>query len=290
MKKLHAMRYGAWGAAVALAVAVALPASAHQVIAQTSVSVGGSTGLYGSAGISATGSGSAESGSTATGSASLDANANVGADVNAVTPATNSSSAAASGSASVPAANVTGATYNTLNGGAASGTTASSSAYTFVLTRDAVNASSTTSYMAPTRVTSSSDFGAYARALMVSDSNIAKIASNDGEVSVWYDEPAEVLGFIPATATVQANVDASGNVTVNYPWWYMIFVKNSNQAQFQSDLSNTAGTIARGEATTTLSSMTKARLVNALQSIMKTYHDMTIPATASSSASSTVGY
>ncbi|MBX4209606.1 hypothetical protein KW799_02870, partial [Candidatus Parcubacteria bacterium] len=113
--------------------------------------------------------------------------------------------------------NVGNPAYNTLNGSMNAG--ASSSVNTFVLTRQDI-AATTTDYIAPASVTSPNDFEAYARSLMMSDENIIKIASNDNQVSVWYREPARFLGVIPMTVTVQAMVDAGGNVTVNYPWWY----------------------------------------------------------------------
>ena len=108
---------------------------------------------------------------------------------------------------------------------------------------------------------------------MMTDDNITKIAANDNQVALYYNEPVKILGVIPASATIQAMVDANGNVTVTYPWWYDVFVKDTTKASLQSDINNTAGTIARGEATTTLSSTVKARLVNALQSILKTRYE-----------------
>ncbi|MBX4209549.1 hypothetical protein KW799_02580, partial [Candidatus Parcubacteria bacterium] len=179
--------------------------------------------------------------------------------------------------------NVGNPAYNTLNGSMNAG--ASSSVNAFVLTRQDI-AATTTGYIAPASVTSPNDFEAYARSLMMSDENIVKIASNDNQVSVWYREPARFLGVIPMTVTVQAMVDAGGNVTVNYPWWYGVFVKDEGTGQFQSDLNGTAGTIARGEATTTLSSAAKARLVNALQSVMKSKYQ----STAATSSSETTTY
>ncbi|HEU5114926.1 MAG TPA: hypothetical protein VFT82_04140, partial [Candidatus Paceibacterota bacterium] len=207
------------------ALAVALPASAQ---------ITGSTGLYG--GIDASATVGAPSSTINAG-----ADVNTGMSASANTSSASRNKAAANNTTSASATNTNAASananaaYNTLNGAMAG--VGSSNANTFVITRQDVTATST-AYISPTNVTTEGDFSTYARALMMADENVTKIASNDNQVSVWYREPAKFLGLVPVTATVQATVDASGNVTVNYPWWYGIFVRDDASTQFQSDLSN----------------------------------------------------
>ncbi len=185
----------------------------------------------------------------------------------------------ASSKSAVAATASSTAAYNTLNGSTSSSTGTTTNANSFSITRRDL-AASTTSYISASNVTTSEDFQAYSRGLMMADENISKIEASDGQVSIWYREPAKFLGVVPVTVSVHASVTADGTVTVAYPWWYELFVKDDTQTQFQTDLTNTAGTLARGEATTTLSSSAKARLVNALQSIMKTKYQ-SVEATSS---------
>lgn len=155
----------------------------------------------------------------------------------------------------------------------------------FTLSRKDVSASSL-NYVAPASVSSSGDLSAYVRSLITSDENVSKVSSTDDHVSVWYAEPAKFLGVVPMTVDIEATVDASGNVSVGYPWWYGMFVRDNSSTQLQSDLESTAGVIARGEGGATLSSSAKARLVNALYSIMKSRYESTFTATTSANVTS----
>ncbi|HVU06693.1 MAG TPA: hypothetical protein VHE10_02825 [Candidatus Paceibacterota bacterium] len=154
---------------------------------------------------------------------------------------------------------------------------------TFAVSRSDAKAT-TTEYIAPANVTSQADFETYSKALVMADENVAKISTGDDYVSVWYHEPAKVLGVIPVTATVKATVDAAGDVSVDYPWWYGLFVKDDTAVDFKNDIDTTAGVIARGEASATLSSSAKARLVNAVRTTMKAHYDANVSASSSETA------
>ncbi|HVT74886.1 MAG TPA: hypothetical protein VHD69_00485 [Candidatus Paceibacterota bacterium] len=156
---------------------------------------------------------------------------------------------------------------------------------TFSISRDDVKAT-TTEYVAPANVTSSADLETYSRGVIMADENVVKISTGDSYVSVWYREPMKVLGILPVSATVKATVDASGEVSVDYPWWHSLFVKDDTTADFQNDLDMTAGVIAKGESSASLSSSAKARLVNAVRTTMKAHYD----ANASASSSETAAY
>ncbi|HEU0080645.1 MAG TPA: hypothetical protein VFQ72_01280 [Candidatus Paceibacterota bacterium] len=204
----------------------------------------------------------------------------VGVDASAAVgnPASANKASSSAGSDSAYASTTMNGSYNTLNGGTNGG--AAADLHAFTISRGDLQAS-TTAYVSATNVSTSDDLRDYSRALMMSDDNVAKIEADDSQVSVWYHEPAKFLGIVPVTVTVRATVDAGGNVDVAYPWWYSLFVKDETQAAFESDLNSTAGTLAKAEATTTLSSSAKARLVNALQSILKSRYQS---ASATSSA------
>lgn len=237
--------------ALAVCAAFLSALSAAPVSANVLAQVGGSAGL----------------------NADLEGGVNAGVDANAGINARSDNPSAAN-KASSSASNASSAARAHASAQSAVKATASSTGNLFVITRGDV-AATTTGSVTAANVSSANDLSLYARSLIMSDSHVSKVETADDRVSVWYDEPAKFLGIVPVTVTVRSTVDAEGNVTLGYPWWYGLFVKDDNQAEFQADLSNTAGTIARGEATTTLSSAAKARLVNAIQSIMKNRYDTT---------------
>ncbi len=147
---------------------------------------------------------------------------------------------------------------------------------TFNLVRSDIKAEDAT-VQDPAEVTTSEDFSAYARAIMANDENITRIESDSNHVSVWYKEPAKFLGIIPVMVNTEARVAVDGSVQVNYPWWYSLFVRGDDDGTgLESELDTTAGTIARSEGSGSLSSSSQARLVNALRSGMKMYHDANI--------------
>lgn len=147
----------------------------------------------------------------------------------------------------------------------------------FVIIRSDITDGDTAVYD-PADITTSVELSAYARSIMSADENIVKIEYGEDEVSIWYREPAELLGFIPITVTTKATVSADGEIEIDRPW-YDIFVETEEDSSLEDILSSTAGTIARAEGTAELSSNAQARLLNALRAGMKMRYDSTATAT-----------
>lgn len=92
------------------------------------------------------------------------------------------------------------------------------------------------------------------------DQALKQVEVADGTVSVTYDEPAELFGFINTKIATHVNVDQAGNVEVTYPWYHIFMKKHASRASIQSDIAralaaeNKAG--KEGMASTTASAST----------------------------------
>ncbi len=207
----------------------------------------------------------------------VDTNANVNTNVN-----TNVINATVRANATGSAATTATTSGAEGSGQMTSSSTATVQAETFVLKRSDL-AGGNAATIEPSSVTSSTQFEAYARSIMTSDENLTKVETSADEVSVWYKENGEFLGFIPVTVSTRTTVEADGTVEVDRPW-YNFLTRTSDSASLKADLESTAGTIARAEAAAELSSSAQARIVNAVRSVMKANFE----ATASTEASADV--
>jgi hypothetical protein len=142
-----------------------------------------------------------------------------------------------------------------------------------VITRSDIDEDDTAVYD-PADISTEAQLSAYARSIMSADDNIVKIEVDEDEVSIWYKEPGEFLGFIPVTVTTKATVSADGEIEIDRPW-YRAFVTAEDETTLENSLSSTAGTIARSEGSTELSSNAQARLLNALRASMKMHYEST---------------
>lgn len=141
--------------------------------------------------------------------------------------------------------------------------------------------------LSPSEVSSSANFSAYAQSVMASDENLTKIESSGDSVSIWYKEPAKFMGIVPVMVNTEAKVTVDGNVTVDRPWWYSLFVRDSEADNLETSVSTTAEAIVRSEgaAMSTFSSSAQARLVNALHASMKAHHVANVEADTTTEAS-----
>jgi hypothetical protein len=141
---------------------------------------------------------------------------------------------------------------------------------TLVITRFDVE-SGTTVLDEALNVSSAADFLAYSRSVLQEDENVTKIEAADDEVSLWYRMPARFFGVIPSEVSAKISVLKNGAIIVEHPWWHGFFYTKDAGTSVENDLSNTAGTIARADTGEVFSSNTKARLVNALHSVIKAH-------------------
>lgn len=133
-------------------------------------------------------------------------------------------------------------------------------------------------------VSSNNTLALYAQGVLQSDSNVSGIAADSNHVAVSYYEPAKVFGFISAKINTTAEVDASGNASIHYPWYR--FLTSVNDSDIQASVSAQAA----GSASTFSSAQTKAVLVSDLYTALKAHADASASANVSANASTTSNY
>jgi hypothetical protein len=139
------------------------------------------------------------------------------------------------------------------------------------------NGSSNTAAMTdPAQVSTGTDLNTYADAAMHSDSNIQNVQLSNTAVAMTYSEPGKLFGFIPVSLSTKAAVDASGNVTVSYPWYHFLVstndanLKSDLQARIQSTMDNDASASANAAATNSAMASTSNSTVNSTNNSIAT--------------------
>lgn len=136
-----------------------------------------------------------------------------------------------------------------------------------IVTRSDVSSSATV--MNAISVSTSADLETYAAAFISNDENVTRIEADGKEVSVWYKQPAKLLGFIPVSVSAEGSVNADGSVDVSYPWYS--FLATYDDARLESNLDLAAGSIARAEASSEFSASVQARLIESIRMVMKAH-------------------
>ncbi len=155
------------------------------------------------------------------------------------------------------------------------------------VTSDA-NTSSTASAMVsaygnPASVSTNTNLNAFAHAVIMNDSNVSAVQSDNAHVTVWYKVPTHFLGFIRTDVNAQATTDANGNVSVHYPWYTFLSTKDSSanlKANLQAQVSGSAS------ANGTLSAHDQAMLIDK----MHTAFMNSTAASTSATANGSTGY
>ncbi len=226
--------------AFVLSLGFALPVAAH-----TSVESTVNTATQGSVSVGSTG-----------------ANANVGVDVNV----------GAGGSAGTDSSS-----------GSAQGSTQSSGSADvqvapLLITRLDIDAGTVKATVSsPSSVHTQADLSGYVAGQMKADTNISSVAAASDNVAVTYKQHAKLFGFIPVIIDATANIDASGNVTVSYPWYAFLMatnksdleVKIQNRVTTEANVSGSANATADAQAAAELSADAQARIVAAVKAAMQ---------------------
>jgi hypothetical protein len=138
-------------------------------------------------------------------------------------------------------------------------------------TTTTVNTVTTVNGFIPTvaSVQTDTDLKAFNDAVVKSDASVNAVATSENNVSMTFNRPAKLFGFIPVTAKESVNVtaDAQGKekVSVSKSWWS--FLASTN---FQSDALSSAvqsklsaeGTLATDAS---LSATAKAKILSDIQ-------------------------
>ncbi len=129
-------------------------------------------------------------------------------------------------------------------------------------------------------ISTDDDLKVYTTSLKNEDKNVSKVEVADNQILLAYRQPAKFLGFIPSNVTAKVMVDAQGNISVNYPWYTFLSVKNDEklkadlQMQVAAVLGNGRGADDTAVGTTTiafsdLSVRSRAKIIQALHTALK---------------------
>jgi hypothetical protein len=118
-------------------------------------------------------------------------------------------------------------------------------------------------------VQTDTDLQAYDAAIVKSDASVGAVSTSDNAVTVSFNRPAKLFGFIPVTAKESVNVvaDAQGKetVSVSKSWWSFLastnFQSDTLSSAIQSKLSS-EGTLSTNA---TLSASAKAKILSDIQ-------------------------
>ncbi len=244
-------------AAVALSLALVAP------VAAISVDVSGATDVS----VGASGQASSSSGSTGagtSGSVSSDTEATTDADTSTNLDGAVSSNAATNADAGIvlfTRADITSAVKASSNGAG----------------NAAVNLNFAGS---PTSVQTTADLSAYVATQMKNDEQLAEVEASSDSIEVTYKESAKFLGFIPASLSATAVVDASGEVTVTRPWYRFLYssvdsadletkIQSRVNAALQSDTVVGGNANASASAEARFTAAEQAKLVAEIRAAME---------------------
>ncbi len=217
---------------------------------------------------------------------SVDANVDVGVNVGAGTASSSTTSGGTQSSGSADA-NATMEANTTVT------------IQPLIITRADVDAGTVkATASSPSSVKTQADLSGYVAGEMKVDTNISSVEAASDNVAVTYKQRAKLFGFIPVTVDATANVDASGNVTVSYPWYAFLMVTNKSdletriQNRVDADASLTASVnasanvdaSATAEAAAQLSADAQARIVAAVKAAMQAELNAAANANASANA------
>jgi hypothetical protein len=204
-----------------------------------------------------------------------------------------SADVAATGSAAIDSSSTGAGTASSADDAALQGAAGAGLSATVSVSRADLSDGAPSAGISAAAVISTDDLNAYARSTMSSDDNIQRVQASGDDVALSYKERAYFLGFIPASLTATAHADASGEVTVSYPWYGFLFRKphDALQADLQTGVAASMNALV-GSATAqgSLDAGEQAAMLDAMRSAMKQQHDADYGASAAASASASGSY
>jgi hypothetical protein len=188
-----------------------------------------------------------------------------------------------------------GASSSAAMNGNASSTGATNASADLSLTRSDAMIMANASVTSAAQVKSADDLRVYVASQIRSDDNMQSVQSASDKVSVSYKQHARFLGFIPVTLNATADVDASGNVMVHYPW-YSIFtvtdkavLEQKVQGSVNAALGVQGSPSAAANGSASLTAQQQAEVVAAVRSAMKAAYDAASDTSANASGTVEAG-
>lgn len=143
-----------------------------------------------------------------------------------------------------------------------------------------INNSSEDDIDLPVNINTSDDLDLYMRLLEQEDKDVSKIEVQEDRILLAYRQPAKFLGFIPVSVIANVKVDAQGNVSVDYPWYTILSVKDDAKLKEELQLKMAeilgGGTGVSGTITSTttiafseLSVRSRAKIIQAIHVALK---------------------
>ncbi|OGG57323.1 hypothetical protein A2853_02280 [Candidatus Kaiserbacteria bacterium RIFCSPHIGHO2_01_FULL_55_17] len=152
-----------------------------------------------------------------------------------------------------------------------------------VITRASASSGNTATITTPTTVTSNADLSVYASTIVRGDGNVNGAELSDAAVSLAYKVHAKLFGIFSVLMPATATVHASGETTVEYPWY--AFFATFDSASLESDVEAATAATVSANANTAFSVSTQAQLLDEVYAAMKSNLVASLAAEAAATAS-----
>ncbi len=146
--------------------------------------------------------------------------------------------------------------------------------------------------IAAANVSSDTDLKTYAQVVARGDTSVKNVDVKGNDVSVTYERPARLFGFLPVNIkeTAHVTVDANGkaNVNVDKSWWSFLASDDLQSDQVTSDINASLNANAAVSANGSLTASQKAMILSAIENAeSRVYANANASAHANLTASST---
>lgn len=118
-------------------------------------------------------------------------------------------------------------------------------------------------------ISTDDDLKVYTKSLKNEDKNVSKVEVTDNQILLAYRQPSKFLGFIPSMSTAYVKIDAQGNLSVDYPWYTFLSVKDDEKLKADLQMQITAVNGTTTIAFSDLSVRSRAKIIQALHTALK---------------------
>ena len=124
-------------------------------------------------------------------------------------------------------------------------------------------------------VQSEQDLENFATGVLLKDQNVEQITLNFEKVEMRYSMPAKFLGFIDSSVPVRTEVDTTGRVKVQFPWYGFLFRQYVNASELVADVE---AALPEVNEEVLVSFENRAAVLLTLKEVLKTKHDVAMNA------------